>query len=296
MLLLVGLALAAPLDTDQAILPTGPDLDPDGTWVGYGGVGGRWFSHVGAHGSIGGRDDGAVRWAVGLQGFVELANFTDDYPISFQSFRAHVGVDSLWSLPALDAKLPDGGLIGARLGWFHESDHVADDDSFVQYRAVEQVDGEYVSAAYDDNNVSSYEFVRLMVLWRQPWGSRWQTLLSATPRVFTPDVNPWARRELTAGLAAEARASVQLTELGALALGGRVERWWHDFDPVAVGLRDDLGRGPLLWQTAELAWERRHPAGRTWVWALTFSDSSGRGADFFLDHGPEWGGSLRFVR
>ncbi|MFT4976025.1 MAG: hypothetical protein ACI8S6_001920 [Myxococcota bacterium] len=289
------IAQAAPLQTDQEIRATGVDMDPDGAWSGYGILGGRWIAHAATHASIVGGDLGPVRWDLGLQGFVELVNF-DEYPVPFQSFRAHVGFDSIWSSPAIDSALPEGGLVTARLGWFHESDHVADDDGFLEYRAGAVIDGDFVFADYDDNNVSSYEFLRLALSWRQPWGERWESNLVATPRIFTPDVNPYARRELTAGIAGEARVSVRLTERGALALGGRAERWWHDFDPDAVGLRSDLGRAPLVWQNAEVAWQLHHPEGRAWIWYIAHSNSSGRGADFFLEYGPEWGGGLRFVR
>ena len=286
--LLLRAALAAPLQTDQALSPSGPDLDPDGPWSGYGVVGGRFFGHVGTHASIAGRPEGPLGFSIGLQGFVELLNFTDDYPISFQSFRAHVGLESLWALPGLPLSL--------RLGWFHESDHVADKDSFLTFRDVDYIDGNVIFADYDDNNVSSYEFLRLEARWQIEQGTRWSGHLSAVPRVFTPDVNPYARRELTAGLGGEARAAVRLTDNGSLAAGARLERWWHNFDPVAVGLRDGLGEAPLTWRTAELAWQQQPAAGRWWVYALTHSNSSGRGSDFFVEHGPEWGASVRFVR
>jgi hypothetical protein len=300
--LALSAALAAPLDSDQALLHVGPDMDPDGAWAGYGGQARRWTAHIGTHLSLFGGERGPVVASLGLQGFTEIANFTGSVPVSYESFRAHIGLDSLWSIPALDASLPTGGRLHARLGYFHESDHVSDYDTFER----RWVEGEVIGAGtdfetiiyedYDDDNVSSYEFVRLRVVWQQPWGDRWTTTLSAEPRRFTPDLNPYARRALRWGAAGEGRVAARLTESGSLALGMRFERWWHDFNPVAVGLRPGLGVAPSTWASAEVAWQWEVRADHTVVPYLAVSDGNGRSADFFVDHGLGWGGGLRFVR
>lgn len=298
-LFIASLALAGPLQTDQEARPTGADLDPDGPWVGYGHMGGRWQAHVGTHLGILGGDGRRLSGQLGLQGFLELQNFEAGYPISFQSFRAHVGLEGLLWSPAVDARLPPGGRATLRIGWAHESDHVASLPPFVE--AWVDVDrayalGEDPYSFYDNDNVSSYEHLHATLRWDQPWGEGWAFALALTPRVFTPDLNPWARRELTHGFGAELRLRRQLTARGALAVGGRWERWWHAFDPVAVGLRAGLGVDPSTWARAELAWEQAPRPDRVWVPWLGLSDGNGRGSDFFVDHGLEWGAGLRVHR
>ena len=156
--------------------------------------------------------------------------------------------------------------------------------------------GEDPYSFYDNDNVSSYEHLHATLRWDQPWGEGWAVALAVTPRVFTPDLNPWARRELTHGFGAELRLRRQLTARGALAVGARWERWWHAFDPVAVGLRPGLGVDPSTWARAELAWEQAPRPDRVWVPWLGLSDGNGRGSDFFVDHGLEWGAGLRVHR
>lgn len=298
------------LKTIDDIEQVGPTLDPDAVFSGYGGVGGRWWAHIATDPVLVGWNFRGERAVLAWTGFLELQNFSTYAPISFQMFRANTGLESVWPMA-----LPStGGRLVFRLGWAHESDHVADTEHFVDDFGLRvPVDGstpcaqvvtdpyggavcEDGAVAWDNNNLSAYEYARLRVHLRQPVGTALRVDVSADSRVYTPAINPWQGRNRTYTLAAEGRVRWSFSPKWSLAVGARAERSGHRFDAESQGLPRDWNHGPEHWRAAEIAGERTGARGDALVVAAQVVGGNGRGSDFFHVYPAAFGGCLRFVR
>lgn len=271
-------------------------LDPDAPVSSYRVLSGRHESKLGARLAAPGPSGPRLHQMTTLDAFFALENWSRSYPISYQSLRAHVGIDTAWALPALDAHLPAGGGLVAQLGWFHESDHVTDTLDYAAEMADPQVDPGLFHAGFDWANFSSYELLRGRLRYRQPLGlSRCTLTLIADGRRYLDPINPWGGRRLRAGWAAEAQLSAQLRSRAALYGALRVDRVHHDLDPRSVGLQPGAAPGRLRQDQAELGVELQGLGPRVQL-GLLGRRGDGWGADFVADYGLEWGLGLRLMR
>lgn len=111
-----------------------------------------------------------LRLGLAMDGFVELRNFTRDQPVPWQSFRANVGFEILVGSPSLSRTLlPARGSLQLGVGWFHESDHVAALEAYeIDFLTPARVGSLQVTPALDNGNFSSFEYVKLRAIYRQP--------------------------------------------------------------------------------------------------------------------------------
>src|SRR5262249_22961407 len=131
-----------------------PRADPDQPSLRYGLYGLRWKAMAGEGVVLVGGVSEALRIGLCLDGFIELVNFDTGFPVRWQSFRANIGLEILAESPRLSsAILPRGGQLQLALGWFHESDHVADLNSYTaEYLSPSPLTG---SAGFDNGDFSS---------------------------------------------------------------------------------------------------------------------------------------------
>ena len=280
-------------------------LDPDLPAFSYRNVGGRWEGRLG--GSLAGPD-----WAVGgwrlrpsIETFVELVNFSDDMPVSFETYRAFVGLDLLVQAPETMVLRPF-----FRVAAVHESDHVADQERFAsRFGSAEQCDPltylcvPDVGAGLPWNDMSSYEFIRLRTgFTRQK--ARWDVHISGDGRAYTPNLDPYAPYLRRWGIAGEGRVRWALPgrseESGSeggthLVVGVRVEHIAAGPVPRAWGLRDEREHPDLRLFHAELGVDLDSPGGARVQPHLLLRQGNGRGAEFMADYGREWGGGVRFL-
>ena len=290
-----GAAQAAPWG-DPSPRFDGLTLDPDAPVSSYRVLSRRHESKLGMRVAAPSYEGPRLCQSTTLDAFFALENWSRSYPISYQTLRANVGIDTHWSLPGLDAKLPAGGGLVAQLGWYHESDHVTDT---VEFSEVFAAPGRYPSELYADldwANFSSYELLRGRLRYRQPLGLSPLTLtLIADGRRYLPPINPWGARALTVGWAAEAQLSAQLWPRAALYGAARVDRSRHALDPTELGLQASAVDGVLRQDQAELGLEVQSAGPRLQL-GLLGRRGDGRGADFIADYGLEWGLGLRLLR
>ena len=271
-------------------------LDPDAPVSSYRVLSGRHESKLGTRLAAPGPTGPNLRQMTTLDAFFALENWSRSYPISYQTLRANVGIDTAWALPALDARLPAGGGLVAQLGWFHESDHVTDTLDFAEALSDPRLDPTVFHDQFDWANFSSYELLRGRLRYAQPLGlSRWTLFLTADGRRYLDPINPAGGRALTVGWAAEGRLSLQLRDRTALYAAARVDRSHHGLDPRSVGLQAGAVPGLLRQDQAELGVDLRSDGPRVQLAALG-RRGDGRGADFVADYGLEWGLGLRLMR
>jgi hypothetical protein len=271
-------------------------LDPDAPVSSYRVLSGRHESKLGTRLAAPSIDGPNLRQMTTLDAFFALENWSRSYPISYQTLRANVGIDTAWALPGLDARLPAGGGLVAQLGWFHESDHVTDTLDFAESQSDPRLDPTVFHDQFDWANFSSYELLRGRLRYAQPLGlSRWTLFLTADGRRYLEPINPAGGRALTVGWAAEGRLSLQLSDRRALYAAARVDRSHHGLDPRSVGLKEGAAPGLLRQDQAELGVDLRSDGPRVQLAALG-RRGDGRGADFVADYGLEWGLGLRLMR
>ena len=307
LLLVLGLSAAAAepwLRPGHAGSPV-TALDPDLPAFSYRNVGGRWEGRLG--GSLAGPD-----WAVGswrlrpaIETFVELVNFSDDMPVSFETYRAFVGLDLLIQAPETMVFRPF-----FRVAAVHESDHVADQERFAgRFGKIEECDPltylcqPTVGPGVPWNDLSSYEFIRLRAGFTRE-RSRWDLHVSGDGRAYTPNLDPYAPYLRRWGVAGETRLrwairsdAHEVDGAGGphLVAGVRVEHIAAGPIPDHWGLRDERDQPDLRLFQAEVGADLDSPGGARLEPHLLIRKGGGRGAEFMAEYGWEWGGGVRFL-
>lgn len=251
--------------------------DPDEPRFSYGAHGPRFRSSFGGRIGLVGFEPRHHRVVVSLAPLLELTNISSE-PISWQTFRANVGLDVSWRPPLRVGR----GLI-LHAGYFHESDHVADTEA---YRT------EFLApfARFDNGNFSSFEYVKLRVDAWQQWGRRIVPTLLASPglRVFTPNINSHDTRGDIVALQGELRFDV--------AWRPRLSTWVAAYGEWGLRTFDDADRyrnastGPALTRRALLGVTARGRSPTRFVVQLGYDNSNGRGVDFMR----RWGHAFTF--
>jgi hypothetical protein len=270
-----------------------PSSDPDRAMLRYGILGGRWHAMAGEGIVFVGGPLGPVRAAIALEGFVELVNFTDEQPVPWESFRANIGLNTHWEAPSLArAILPPGGRLLFALGWFHESDHAAN---------LQRYMNDYLNefggfGRFDNANFSAYEYFKLRLVWQQLlWGGRITTQTAIGTRLFTPSINPGSIRGMNWAFQSEARVSVRATNTFRPFVAGYFELIDNDFNAAREGFVGDLDGDPLRYKTISAGVELRAARGSIVTPEIIYSNSHGRGIDFPRFYGAEFGFRLSFL-
>lgn len=281
------------LVTVHQFLHDEPSTDPDRAMLRYGVLGGRWQAMAGEGIVLVGGPLGGVRAAIALEGFLELVNFTDDQPVPWESFRANIGLNTHWEAPNLArAILPPDGRLFFALGWFHESDHAANlqrymNDYLTNFGAITR---------FDNANFSAYEYFKLRLSWQQLlWGGRIATQTAVGARIFTPSINPGSIRGLRWAFQSEARVSVRATKTIHPFVAGYFELINNDFVAAREGFRGGLDHEPLRYQTISTGVALRSARGSMVIPEIVYSNSHGRGIDFPRFYGTEFGFRLNFL-
>jgi hypothetical protein len=275
-------------------LPDEPRADPDQPSLRYGLHGGRWKAMAGAGVVLVGVESGRLRIGLGLDGFIELINFDHGEPVPWESYRANVGFEVLAESPALSrALLPRGGRLSLAVGWFHESDHAANQDGYVEQYLVprESLSGKrLIYPSLDNGNFSSYEYVKVRAVYRQPLlGDRLTAQTALGARLFPGTIDPDSIRGLRAGLLAEARLMVRVSEGFHPFASAYYELLANDFVAKDHGFRFGLDRTPLLYEIVHLGVDLVSAGGGICSPYLSYSRSHGRGIDFPRFYGSEIG-------
>ncbi len=270
-----------------------PSSDPDRAMLRYGILGGRWQAMGGGSVVLAGGDLGEVRAGVALAGFVELVNFTQEEPVPWESFRANIGLDTLFEAPRLTrAILPAGGRLYLTLGWFHESDHAANLDGYKRDFLTNVAS----YPDFDNGNFSSYEYVKLRVAWQQEHlCGRLTTLVGLGGRFFLPSINPGSLREMQGSFSAETRLRLRATDKLSPFVASSFELVWNDFVAAQHGFRGGLDAEPLRYRTLSAGLDIRSAGGAVAIPELVFSSSHGRGVDFPKFYGSELGFRIGFL-
>lgn len=270
-----------------------PGSDPDRAMLRYGILGGRWQAMAGEGIVLVGGPLGKLRAAIALEGFVELVNFTDEQPVPWESFRANIGLNTHWEAPSLARAIlpPDGRLLFA-IGWFHESDHAAN----LQRYMNDYLDDFGAITRFDNANFSAYEYVKLRLGWQQKlWGGRITTQTAIGARLFTPPINPGSIRGMRWSFQTELRASVRATNALHPFVAGYFELVDNDFVAAREGFRGGLDREPLRYRTIGAGLDVRSARGAIVTPEIIYSSSHGRGIDFPRFYGTEIGFRLSFL-
>ena len=266
-----------------------PRADPDQPSLRYGLFGLRWKAMAGDGVVLVGGVSDALRIGLSLDGFIELVNFDAGFPVPWQSFRANIGLDLLAESPRLSrALLPAGGQLQLSLGWFHESDHAADLGSYVsEYLAPSPFSA---SSSFDNGDFSSYEYLKLRALYRQPlWRGRITTMTALGARVFPRTIDPASLRAMHAAALAEARVTARVTDGVRPFASGYFELVQNDFGAHTNGFAFGLDQTALRYQIVNLGVDLVSRSGSIVSLFATYSRSHGRGVDFPRFFGPEAG-------
>jgi hypothetical protein len=279
--------------TSHQFLNDEPSSDPDRAMLKYGMISGRWQAMAGENIVLVGGFQRGLRAAVVLAGFVELVNFNNDQPVPWESYRANVGIDTLWEVPDLARKvLPPGGRLHFALGWFHESDHAANGQGY----ANDFLRNTAPFASFDNANFSAYEYFKLRSMWHQLWANgKITTQITLGMRVFTPSINPGSIREMRWAFQMEGRVSVRAHEKVRPFLTGYFERLAHDFHASQHGFRWDVEGDPLFYRTVGAGMDLRSSRGSIVSPEIFCSSSYGRGVDFPRFYGLDLGLRLSFT-
>jgi hypothetical protein len=270
-----------------------PRADPDQPSLRYGLHGGRWKAMAGAGVVLAGIESDRLRLGLALDGFIELINFDRGEPVPWESYRANVGFEVLAESPTLArALLPPGGRLYLAVGWFHESDHAANEQGYVaQYLAPQSfLPGGSIYPSLDNGNFSSYEYVKLRAVYRQPLLRGRLTAQSALgARLFPGTIDPDSIRALRAAVLAEARLTVRVSEGVRPFASAYYELLANDFVAQAHGFRFGLDRTPLRYEIVHLGVDLVSAGGGIWSTYVSYSSSHGRGIDFPRFSGSEIG-------
>lgn len=282
------------LVTAHRFVPDEPRADPDQPSLRYGLHGGRWKAMAGAGVLLVGVESDRLRLGLALDGLIELVNFDRGEPVPWESYRANVGFEVLAESPTLArALLPPGGRLTLALGWFHESDHAANQQSYVdQYLAPPSYPSGQgaLEASLDNGNFSSYEYVKLRAVYRQPlFHGRLTAQSSLGARLFPGAIDPGSIRTLRAAAIVEARLTVRAGEGAHPFASAYYELLANDFVARAHGFRFGLDRTPLRYAIVHLGVDLVSASGGIWSPYLSYSSSNGRGIDFPKFFGNEIG-------
>lgn len=282
------------LVTAHRFIPDEPRADPDQPSLRYGIHGGRWKAMAGAGLVLAGVESDRLRLGLALDGFIELLNFDQGEPVPWESYRANVGLELLAESPTLSrALLPPGGRLYLAVGWFHESDHAANQEVYVeQYLAPPSfLPGKgWIEPSLDNGNFSSYEYVKLRAVYRQPlFGGRLTAQSALGARLFPGAIDPWSVRALRAAVLAEARLAVRLSDGVRPFASAYYELLANDFVAQEHGFQYGLDRAPLLYEIVHLGVDLVGRSGGICSPYLSYSRSHGRGIDFPQFFGSEIG-------
>lgn len=239
-----------------------------------------------------GVESDAFRLGSALEGFVELVNFSGGQPVPWQSYRANVGFELFAGSPHLArALLPFGGSIQLGVGWFHESDHAADQTAYVgQYLPPVQVGGALVTPRLDNANFSSYEYVKLRAIYRQPVLHDRLTIQSMVgTRLFPSTIDSRSVRALRYAFLAGARLTARPSAGIHPFISGYFERVKNDFVARDLGFSFGLDHEPLRYAIVDLGIDFVSSNGAMASPYLRYSNSYGRGIDFPRDYHGELG-------
>ncbi len=272
----------------RALFKRNDSVDPDEPKLKYETVGGRWRAMAGGHLGIYGVHTPSLTFATSISGFIQLINLDDEQPVPWETFRANVGINTFWASRALSrALLPAGGRLLGELGWFHESDHVANERAF-RSRFLRDSSLLDEPARFDNGDLSSYEYFKLRLGYQQTLG-RLTTVFSGGLRIFTPSINSGAKRELEYGLQTQGRVDVQLTASLHLWTALYLESLTNDFDGATSGFARPERGAPLLYRTLHIGMSLRDDAFRVASLYLVYNRSNGRGINFTERYGDELG-------
>jgi hypothetical protein len=288
------------LVTAHRFMPDEPRADPDQPSLRYGLHGGRWKAMLGAGVVLAGVESDQLRLGLALDGFVELLNFDRGEPVPWESYRANVGFELLAESPSLSrALLPPGGRLTLALGWFHESDHAANQEGYIkQYLAPPSfLPGKgFISPSLDNGNFSSYEYVKLRAGYRQPlFGGRLIAQSTLGARLFPGTIDPGSIRGLRAAVLAEARFTVRVSEGVRPFASGYYELLASDFVARDRGFRFGLDRTPLRYEIVHLGVDLVSAGGGICSPYFSYSSSNGRGIDFPRFFSNEIGFGITFL-
>jgi hypothetical protein len=288
------------LMTAHHFMPDEPRADPDQASLRYGLHGGRWKAMLGAGVVLVSVESDRLRLGLALDGFVELINFDKGEPVPWESYRANVGFEVLAESPSLSrALLPPGGRLTLALGWFHESDHAANQDGYIKEYLVEPsfLSGKgLISPSLDNGNFSSYEYVKLRAGYRQPLlGGRLTAQSALGARLFPGTIDPGSIRGLRAAVLAEARLTVRVSEGVRPFASAYYELLANDFVARDHGFRFGLDRMPLRYEIVHLGVDLVSAGGGICSPYVSYSSSNGRGIDFPRFFGSEIGFGLTLM-
>lgn len=244
--------------------------DPDEPRFSYGTIGPRSRSTFGSHLGLVGFRTQEHRIILALSPLLELSNISGQ-PISWQSFRANVGLNVLWSPPLAHRRR-----LVVHTGFFHESDHVADLETYRESFLADPV------APLDNGNFSSFEYLKVRGDFSQGWlvarGLPLTLVVSPGLRVFTPNFNRGDSRGDVLAVQNEIRFDVAWLP--------QVSTWVAAYGEI--GLRNfeqtDLYRaahsGPPVSRRLLLGVTARHRGPARFVFQIGYDNSNGRGVDF----------------
>jgi hypothetical protein len=274
-----------------------PRADPDQPALRYGLYGLRWKAMAGEGVVLVAAVSDTLRLGLALDGFIELVNFDTGYPVPWESYRANIGFDLLAESPRLSrALLPPGGQLQLSLGWFHESDHAANVSGYVaEYLAPRGSLAEAV-ASFDNGDFSSYEYLKLRALIRQPLlRGRLTATAALGARLFPKAIDPASLRAMHAAVLAETRLTVRATEGVRPYASTYFELVGNGFSARESGFAVGAEREPLRYAIVNLGVDLVTSGGAIFSPFVTYSRSNGRGVDFPRFFGPEAGVGLAIL-
>jgi hypothetical protein len=193
--------------------------------------------------------------------------------------------------------LPRGGGLSLEILYAHESDHALDLDT---YEAIFlQHDPHHELGVLVHGNMSSYEYVKLRLGYRQPLPRRLELCAALGGRIFPETIADVGRRRLHGSVVGELQLAWTIVPRLAVSTGVFLEALFNGFKAVDdahhldLEFKGGLDGDPLTY----LRWElgvRWDPSGVV-VFApyLRVAHGHGRGLDFPL-HSTEIDGGFRF--
>ncbi|MFT3771054.1 MAG: hypothetical protein QM820_37035 [Minicystis sp.] len=274
-----------------------PRADPDQASLRYGLYGLRWKAMAGDDVVLAALVSDTLRLGLALHGFIELVNFERGYPVPWESYRANIGLELLAESPRLSrALLPQGGRLQLSLGWFHESDHAANLSNYVAEYLLPSRPFDAAVSSFDNGEFSSYEYVKLRAVYRQPlWGGRLTTMSAVGTRLFPKTIAPGSVRALNAAFLAEGRLTAHVTSGVRPFVSAYFELVSNGFSASARGFAFGAEREPLRYAIVNLGVDLVSRNGAIVSPFFTYSRSHGRGVDFPRFFGPEAGFGLALL-
>lgn len=260
--------------------------DPDEPRFSYGTIGARSRSSFGGRLGLVGFEPGEHQVVLSLAPFLELTNISGQ-PISWQSFRANVGLDVSWRPPLAESR----GLV-VHTGYFHESDHVADTEVY------EATFLEARTEPFDNGNFSSFEYIKVRADFWQRWRYAAPPVLTliASPglRLFTPNINTNDTRGDVAALQGEVRFDVAWRPQISTWVAAYGELGLRHFNDAAS--YQQVHSGPAVTRRVLLGLTAQHRSPARFVFQVGYDNSNGRGVDFMRGWGHAFTVELGFYR